>query len=75
MKKVWYEVQSLHFISPTFKRRISARDMQQFAIQMLKTNKRLGLDKDVRVKDLQRPDMAWSYLKSIGLGYKTNMKL
>lgn len=59
-KKIWCEVQSLHFNSPMFKRRISVKDMQEFAVQMLSTNKRLGLDKDIRIKELQRPVKAWS---------------
>jgi hypothetical protein len=53
-------------------RNVSQVEMVKISKHALKTAKSYGLDKGVTQKDLNRPVNAWSYLKNIGLGLKTN---
>ena len=72
MKKYWYDVKGFQFEGNS--KRMSTGEMKSYAKQMLKVNKKQGLDTHVTSKDLDNAMNAWVYLKNIGLGVRTNRK-
>ena len=73
-KDAYFTIQSMTFDTPDLKKTMNAKQMRNFAKQLLKSNKSQGFDESINQKDLNDTLNAWVYLSNVGAGIHSNIK-
>ena len=72
INKFWYKIFD---VKNSVLKRLNEDQMVRYAKNSLLLNKKMGLDKELKYKDLNTKINAWVYLKNIGIGIETNRKI